>query len=547
MRIIRMVCLLRSGAVITLSKSFKPKILSILAVVVVIAAMAAGKSIYDLAAAPKGERSCDFVYPGDPNKPAADASRAALDGAAFEVEQAGGTINDASCLDKTAVYGIARIRSEQDISAALKFARDNGLKVTPAGARHSMGGQSFSRGGLVLDMREFNRIAIDKAGMTMNVQSGARWKDVQKKLDREGLAVKAMQSINIFTVGGTLSVNAHGVAHDPGQVAPTVRSMRVMLSSGETRNTSPTENAELFSAVLGGYGLIGIILDVDLEIVANEVFAWKTAYMDYKDFPAYYSNEIVGNDEVGLVYARLSISPTSYLTELVVHKYERIDFDVEPEPLSDPSKTWFKRLIFNLSKTGGFGRWLRWTAEKNIEPGYHKCITRLQGANGAAEEVCVATRNEKMNQSMDYLNVRQEDTNILHEYFIPLEYTAAFIDGLRDTVQQNDVNLLNVTLRIVTRDTVTALPYAKDDRIAYVLYFNQKLNEEDSENLRKATVELIDLAIANGGTFYLPYQLFYSPQQLRAAYPEIDDFFKLKKKYDPIGLLTNKFYEKYAF
>lgn len=514
--------------------------------ILVLAVLAAGKAGYELAAAPTAERSCDYRYPGSLQEPAIPVSLVDPDGEAFDLAQKGGTINDASCLNKTEVYGIAQIRSEEDIRAALKFARDNDLKVTPAGARHSMGGQSFSRGGLVLDMRAFNAVTIDKTSMTMNVQSGARWKDVQRKLDKEGLAVKAMQSINIFTVGGTLSVNAHGVAHDPGQIAPTVRSMRVMLSSGEIEHTSPTENIELFGAVLGGYGLIGIILDVDLEIVENEVFAWITDYIDYKDFPTYFSNEIVGNDKVGLVYARLSVSPMSYLTETVVHKYERIDFDVQPEPLSDPSKAWLKRLIFNLSKTGDTGRWLRWTAEKNIEPGYHKCIMRNGGSSGADEEICVATRNEKMNQSMDYLNARQKDTNILHEYFIPLENTVGFIDGLRDIVKKNGVNLLNVTLRIVTRDTVTALPYAKDDRIAYVLYFNQKLNHGDSEKLRKATVELIDLAIANGGTFYLPYQLHYSPEQLRAAYPEIDDFFRLKRKYDPIGLLTNTFYEKYG-
>ena len=49
-----------------------------------------------------------------------------------------------------------------------------------------------------------------------------------------------------------------------------------------------------------------------------------------------------------------------------------------------------------------------------------------------------------------------------------------------------------------------------------------------------------------GGTFYLPYQLFYSKKQLARAYPNIDAFFALKMKYDPIGLFSNRFYEKYG-
>jgi len=64
--------------------------------------------------------------------------------------------------------------------------------------------------------------------------------------------------------------------------------------------------------------------------------------------------------------------------------------------------------------------------------------------------------------------------------------------------------------------------------------------------LRKTTSELIDTAEKAGGTYYLPYQLYYSKQQLLRAYPEADEFFATKPKYDPIGLFTNKFYEKYG-
>jgi FAD/FMN-containing dehydrogenase len=81
---------------------------------------------------------------------------------------------------------------------------------------------------------------------------------------------------------------------------------------------------------------------------------------------------------------------------------------------------------------------------------------------------------------------------------------------------------------------------------AFVLYFNQKLNSADSRSLQKTTTDLIDLALRVDGTYYLPYQLYYSVQQLHRAYPEIDTFFAAKKKYDPVGLFTNKFYEKYG-
>ena len=531
---------------INLRSLSRSKVKGILAAFFLLVALFITKKTYDLAGAPDRELECDFAYPDNGSATDSDVSSPSLEGPPIELAQQGGSINDASCLNKTDVYGIAEITTEDDIREALAFARTNDLKITPAGSRHSMGGHSFSKGGLVLDMRGFNRVVVDVERKVLNVQSGATWQEVQAVLDPLGLAVKAMQSINLFSVGGTLSVNAHGVAHEPGQIAPTVRSMRVMLSSGEIEVTSRTENTDLFGAVLGGYGLSGVILDVDLDIVDNELYAWSTDYIDYQDFGDFYEREIVGRDEVALAYARLSIAPGSYLREVAVHRYEYIDFEAEPQQIRPAQRVWIKRLLFNLSKTGGLGRWIRWTAEKNIEPGVHECISRDDPQSGTTEEVCLASRNRKMNQSMEYLEGRQEDTNILQEYFLPLDNTTPFIDGLRDIVTDTDVNLLNVTLRIVTKDTITALPYAKDQRIAFVLYFNQRLNEEDSRKLEQATVALIDLTIDNGGTFYLPYQLHYSPEQLRGAYPEVDEFFALKRRFDPIELFSNAFYEKYG-
>jgi hypothetical protein len=113
-------------------------------------------------------------------------------------------------------------------------------------------------------------------------------------------------------------------------------------------------------------------------------------------------------------------------------------------------------------------------------------------------------------------------------------------------VQRDKANLLNVTIRTVHKDTITALPYAKEDVFGFVLYFNVRFNDRDNEILQKTTSDLIDAAHTAGGTYYLPYQLFYTNEQLRNCYPEIDDFFAAKRRYDPIGLFSNKFYEKYG-
>ena len=502
------------------------------------------KKVFDYSAAPGKEKESDFVLPpnSDQVKPTTLALPPPSSRPSFE--QVGGFINDASHLNKTAIYGIVKVSSVEDIQNAVLFAREHKLKVTAAGSRHSMGGHTFVKDGLVLDMRGFNQLRLDREHKILNAQTGATWKQVQLLLDSRGLAVKAMQSINIFSIGGTLSVNAHGIAHDPGQVAPTVRAFNLLLSSGEIKHCSPTENTDLFHLALGGYGLMGVILDVDLDVVDNEMYVWKTHYMDYTDFADYFKQNVDGNPRIGLAYGRLSMSPSTFLRETAIHTYEKADAPVPLVPLKPPGYVWLNRFVMNFSKTGAAGRRFRWTMEKYGEPRIHRCVSRNTAMS--REEGCFVSRNQEMYDSMDYLENRLPDTDILQEYFIPHDKMPQFIDGLRHVVESNGANLINVTIRIVRKDDITTLNYARQDMFAYVLYFNQRFNEREAEILQKTTVDLIDLALGLNGTYYLPYQLFYSKDQLQKAYPRVDEFFAAKRIHDPEEVFTNKFYEKYG-
>jgi FAD/FMN-containing dehydrogenase len=164
----------------------------------------------------------------------------------------------------------------------------------------------------------------------------------------------------------------------------------------------------------------------------------------------------------------------------------------------------------------------------------------------ARDPACDVSRNQEMDDEMDYLKNRLDDTDILQEYFVPRSRFADFVDGLRTIISRERANLLNATIRSVEADTITALPYAPQDVFAVVLYFNQALNVTASRTLERTTTALIDLAVRMGGRFYLPYQLYYSADQLRAAYPESAAFFLAKRRYDAEGVLSNKFYEKYG-
>jgi FAD/FMN-containing dehydrogenase len=496
------------------------------------------------AADPTGPKDCPPLEP-ETASPATILLRAAPP-ANLQWRQQSGSINDASCLNRTPVYGVVQVRTVEDVRSALQFAAANGLKVSAAGVRHSMGGQAFARGALVLDMTRFSRMMLDESTQTLRVESGASWHDIQSYLHPK-YAVKAMQSTDIFTVGGSISVNAHGMDHRAGSVGRTIRAMRVMLADGSIRQVSRSEDPELFSLVVGGYGLFGIILDVDLEVTPNAIYRSGRRILDYREFPEVFTREIQPDRRYALMYGHLSTAPQSFLKEMILYTYQESPVaGATIAPLGEVSHIKFRRLVFNLSRQGALAMRLKWFAEKYLEPRLESCTVSRNQALGDGE-ACLVSRNEPMHDSVPYLrNALPEYTDILHEYFVPRAHFVPFIDGLRGAVQSAGANLLNASIRIVHRED-SALTYAaSDDMLAVVLYFSQTTTRRGRDQMSQLTRDLIDLCSAHGGRFFLPYQLHYTAAQLERAYPEIRAFFAAKRRVDPTELFVNTFYERFG-
>ena len=77
-------------------------------------------------------------------------------------------------------------------------------------------------------------------------------------------------------------------------------------------------------------------------------------------------------------------------------------------------------------------------------------------AGDGAAEACLVNRNDPMHDSVPYLrNALANETDILHEYFIPRSQFVSFIDGMRKVLPDNKTNLLNASVRIVHQEDIS--------------------------------------------------------------------------------------------
>jgi hypothetical protein len=88
--------------------------------------------------------------------------------------------------------------------------------------------------------------------------------------------------------------------------------------------------------------------------------------------------------------------------------------------------------------------------------------------------------------------------------------------------------------------------YADQDMLAFVMFFSQARTPAGDAEMQTMTRELVDAALEAGGRYYLPYRLHPTTAQFHRAYPQADEFFNLKRHYDPQELFQNEFYRKYG-
>jgi FAD/FMN-containing dehydrogenase len=441
---------------------------------------------------------------------------------------------------------VARIEPVRDVEQLQRIVRDAAaqrLKVSISGSRHSQGGHTYTAGGIVLDMRAFNRVlAVDTVGLTIHVESGATWDEVQRHLAPRGLAIKVMQSSNIFTVGGTLSANAHGRDIDVTQVVEVVQRFRLLLANGEIVEVSRDSNPELFSLVIGGYGMFGVILDVTLRVTRDALYEQRAVSMDYTDFPRYFAAQVQRDSQVVLMLARPSIDPdrAAFLREIVVVTWRHAPAGASGSfMLTEEAHVRRDRFFFGLSRKFDWAKALRWTLQKKVELGAGEGDPRIVSRNNAMRPPLAPLEFLAYNS--------RRDSDIIQEYYVPVESFVPFMDRFRDILLTSKMNVLSSTVRFVTPNAIPTLAYAPSRPVfAIIQMSNVGLSAQAQAEAQRVTQQLVDAALEYGGTYYLTYQLYPTPAQLHRAYPNAAHAFARKRFYDPNEIFSSQFYLKYG-
>lgn len=156
---------------------------------------------------------------------------------------------------------IARCRTAEDVSAAIRYARAEGLDLSVRGGGHNFAGCAVWPDGLTVDLGEMNAVRVDPAARTAACQGGALLAGLDAATQEHALAVPS-GTISHTGVGGlTLGGGFGWLTHDHGLSVDNLLSAEVVLADGAVVEASDEVNPDLFWAVRGGGGNFGVVTE----------------------------------------------------------------------------------------------------------------------------------------------------------------------------------------------------------------------------------------------------------------------------------------------
>ncbi len=430
----------------------------------------------------------------------------------------------------------------EEILELFENARRYGLTITLRGAGRSYNDAAMNGGGIVLDLRRMDRILDwDPEHGVIRAEPGLTLERLWQHVLPDGWWPPVVSGTMTTTLGGCLAMNIHGKNNfRMGTFGEHVLEFTALLPTGEEITCSPQENRDLFYAMIGGLGMLGVFTSVTLQMHRVysgllEVHAWPTPSLEthlgdlLEHAPEY--DYIVGwLDAITIGHGQ--IHAARYLDE---------GEDPHPERTLQVSYQTLPNRIFGI-------------LPKSLLPYLMKPFMNNAGVWAVnTAKYLVSLRRHTFRQShaafhflLDYIPHWERayggEGLIQYQSFLPKETALpAWTEMLTLAKKYSLPSYLGVTKR--HRPDPFLLTHALDG-LSLALDF--KVTRRNRDALAKMLQTFDRIVLQAGGRFYFAKNSETSPETARCFLGEetIARFKTLKRRCDPEGLLQSDLYRR---
>ncbi len=441
---------------------------------------------------------------------------------------------------------VARPTTIEQCQQALAFFRQQGMTICARGAGRTYGDLALNDGQGLIDMKLMNRIIeFDEALSTIKVEGGTRLIDIYRKVHYRLLTLPASPTESHSSVAGAICANVNGKdAWRQGSFGDQVVSLTLLLADGKLMTIDRSH--ELFNAIVGGIGMLGIIIDATLQLKPI-----KSPFVEINRIPAGDVDalletmaQVEESHDAAVVwidaYARGHNTGRS-----VVHAAKWIEHDDTEEERQEYLNAGFER----LEKHRRFGLAL------------HQTFGPVLSLMLQAQRLMMFSFNRlyyRMGRIL-YRMGRASNTELFLRFSFEASFTvppAHLVCGplgytLQVTFPRSDARAALIELLGICRSSpcppVTTIlrAHKRDDGLlsfsedGYSLNFEFHPKKRHEVASRKAIDRLIDATAKRGGKVHLAKDQVLTPEQFYRVYPRFNELLDIKRRLDPEGIFTS--------
>ena len=452
-------------------------------------------------------------------------------------------VNDIhSQLNPTQVDDVVPVDSAAAIRGAVARSAAEGKPLAVCGGRHAMGGQQFCAGGILLDTRRLGRVlAFDRERGTIDLEAGIEWPALVAYLERQesgpSWAIRQKQTgADRFSLGGSVSANAHGRGLATGPLVEDVESFELVDADGVLRSSSRDRDQELYRLVVGGYGLFGVLYSVRLRLVRRRKVERVVEVRTIEGLMAAFEERIAA----GFLYGdfQFATDPASedFLRTGVFSCYRPVD-DATPIPPGQRvlSLDDWRNLVYlaHADKSRAFEL-------------YAEHYLATSGQVYYSDEHQLSEYVDDYHRALDAtLDAVHPGTEMITEVYVPRDRLSDFMAEAAEDFRTHGVEVIYGTIRLIEQDPETFLAWARERFAGVIFNLHVTHSPEGMEASAAAFRRLIDMAIARGGSYFLTYHRYATRGQVERCYPQFAEFLAKKREYDQAERFQSDWYRHY--
>ncbi|GME25765.1 putative d-arabinono- -lactone oxidase protein [Neofusicoccum parvum] len=223
-----------------------------------------------------------------------------------------------------------RPESLPEIQKAVVLARRCRRRIVLVGCGHSPSDLTCTSAWM-MNLDKYNRVLrVDSEKGSMLVQGGIRLYQLNEAAKEYGLTMPNLGSINQQSIVGAMSTGTHGSSTRHGLLSGAVRSLRLVLANGSTVLCSPEQNVDLFRAALVSLGALGIIVEVEYQMVQHTNIEWQQTLKPLSYVLAKWEKGLWEEKE----FTRVWWLP--YMKRAIIWSAEKTE-----KPLRPPTNSWY--------------------------------------------------------------------------------------------------------------------------------------------------------------------------------------------------------------